>query len=220
MSIPAKKNKCKGTGKAINYGCGKLVYRFKYGMCAACYRIWLYSSDEGKRLIAAIIPKAKKKVIKESKPKRKHIKWTDKDFQEMVKYVQIEICNPYIRLRDNESYGVCISSRMRIMDAGHFYPRSTDPKLRFCVQNIHGQNGSDNRFMGGNLIKYQDGLISRHGRNYVVDLKKLKDSSHKWPKLDKNELIKIGKTFEYLTKRNIWCFTHIEFENYKNILHK
>lgn len=214
--IKTKKNKCRGTGKTLNHGCGSLVFRYKFGLCRTCFFKWLNDTPEGKDYSLQFIRTTLNKV-KKLTPKRKYIKWTDKPFKEMVKYVQDNICNPYIRLRDIENYGTCISSGKRIQDAGHYYP-TTICHLRFSPQNIHGQNGSDNRFKGANLLEYKQGLIDRYNDTYIYELECLKLS--KPPKLDKSELIRIGKTYEFLMKKQIWCFRHEEFENYKNIINK
>ncbi len=216
--ISQKLNKCHGSGRAIGFGCGQKVYRFRYGLCKFCFSEWLYGTDEGKNLLQGTIKKAKKEANRP--PKRKYIKWQDKEFQEMKKYVQDEICNPYIRARDiNFGYG-CISSGNQIEQAGHFYPTSTAPKLRFSPQNINGQSIYSNMHKHGDLENYRIGLIKVHGQKHFNELKNLKIESLKWPKLDKFELIKIGITYEQLTKKRIWCFSHLEFNNYKDLFNK
>lgn len=217
--IKKKPKKCKGTGKAKGYGCSQIKYIQRYGLCSDCFKNWVYNTDEGKELLKKTITSATKKVAKETRKKKKYVKWIDKPLNEMVQYVQFKIVNPYIKLRDNTCYGRCISSGNAIIDAGHFFA-TTEIKLRFNVQNIHGQNHSDNRFKGGNLQAYKEGLISRHGQSYFNTLERLKTESKDWPKIDRVELIKIGKTYEYLTRNRIWCFTHLEFENWKNLINK
>jgi hypothetical protein len=215
--IKPKKNKCHGVNKAINHGCGELVKRYKYGLCHDCFFKWLNNTPEGKEYQPKLIKTTLNKVKKESKVTRKYVKWTDKPFNEMQQYVQSEIVNPYIRLRDIENFGKCISSGNKIHDAGHFYSVGSYPNLRYCCQNIHGQNRSDNGFKGGNLLQYKIGLLERFPDNYVIELAVLKNTVGKF---DKSELIEIGKTYEHLTKKRIWCFRHEEFENYKKIINK
>ena len=211
-----KQKKCKGTGKAISYGCGTLAYKRTYGLCCNCYRDWLLNSYEGNKKLEVVQIRAKKK----AKPVRKYVKWHEKEMKDMLKYVQDNIVNKYIRTRDNICYARCISSNNQIVDAGHFYSVGAEARLRFCIQNIHGQNWADNRFMGGNNLAYERGLINRFGQKYLDELKLLRALSVEWPKLDKIELIKIGVTYEHLYKKQIWCFRHIEFENYKSIIAK
>jgi len=217
--IESKKNKCRGSNKAIGYGCGIIDFRYKFGLCKTCFFVWLNKSKEGKDYAPILIKTTLNKVKKESKVTRKYVKWDEKPLKEMIQYVQFNIVNPYIKFRDIACYGRCISSNNSIVDAGHFYP-TTISTMRFVVSNIHGQNDSDNRFKAGNLAAYKEGLIQRHGLSYFNTLERLKQDSINWPKLDKIELIRIGKTYEHLTKKSIWCFTHLEFNNYKNILNK
>ncbi len=214
-----KDKPCKGTGKTKGLGCGEITKFRKYGLCASCLGEFLFGTEQGKLILEKTKIKAKNKVKKELTPKRKYIKWTDKPLNEMIQHVQFSIVNHYIKLRDNECYNRCISSNCAIIDAGHYYP-TTIGRMRFNIMNIHGQNHSDNRFKSGNLAAYKAGLIERHGLNYFTTLERLKIDSNKWPKLDRIELIKIGKTYEHLAKKRIWCFNHYEFENYKNIINK
>jgi hypothetical protein len=216
-----KQKKCSGTGKAKGYGCGEIKFIHRYGLCGGCFYDWLYNSEPGRNLLEKTKIKAKRKVEKESRPKRKYVRWIDKSFKEMQQYVQTEIVNPYIRLRDIESFGKCISSGNKIHDAGHYYSVGAFPKLRYCCQNIHGQNASDNRFKGADLLNYQDGLRERFGDAYFEELMyDIKTDSINWPKLTKTDLIEIGKTYEMLTKKRIWCFRHEEFLNYMDIIKK
>jgi len=220
MSIQQKKNKCKGTGKAVGYGCGFIEYRFKYGMCRICYKGWLYNSNEGKKLIATTIPKAAKKVKEANRPKRKHVKWYDKDTSEMITYIQENIVNPYIRKRDIENHGRCIASDGVIEHAGHCFSVGSSPGLRFNIMNLHGQQHASNVHKHGDFENYRIGLIKRFGEKHFNELCRLKMRAEKQRNLDRQEVIRIGKTYEYLTKNNIWCFIHVEFENYKNIINK
>ena len=98
---------CKGTGKAINYGCGQKVdvkYR-KYGLgISCCYADWLFNSAEGKI-------KVKNAEIKASKP-RKDLEQATKIHKDrkglttLIKSV-VKVCHEYIRLRDK--FKPCIS---------------------------------------------------------------------------------------------------------------
>ena len=217
--IEPKKNKCKGSGKASGNGCNNIDYRYKFGLCRTCFFDWLNNANEGEDYRTELIKTTINKVRKEKKVTRKYVKWEDKPLNEMINYVQFNIVNPYIKLRDNTCYNRCISSNNSIVDAGHYFP-TTIGTMRFNIMNIHGQNDSDNRFKSGNLAAYKDGLIQRHGIDYFNTLERLKKESKDWPKLTRIDLIEIGKTYEHLTKKRLWCFTHIEFENYKQILNK
>jgi hypothetical protein len=211
---------CKGNSKVKGYGCGELKFIHIYGLCSKCYANWLYKTPEGKEKLQKAAIRAKKKVEKENKPKQVRIKWEDKELSDMKIYVQENICNPYIRARDIYNFGKCISSNCSITDAGHRFPVSTHPQLRFIISNIHGQNIGDNRFNPDHTAKYDQGLIERHGQKYLDDLNKLRKESYRWPKLTKWHVIRIGNTYKYLHKNKIWCFCPKQFKNYIEIVCK
>lgn len=220
--IKTKKKICKGTGRAKGLGCGISHYMHMYGLCTTCFKSFLYNSEEGKKMLDKTLTRAKK--IANKPQKRKYTKWVDKPTNEMIQYLQSEIVNPYIRLRDIEKHGAynCISGGGKVSDAGHFYNVKNNQRLRFCIQNIHGQSYSHNRDTAdpGHINEYRKGLINRFGEKYLKELEQLKASSNNWPKFDKIDLIEIGRTYEYLTKKRIWCFKNIEFENYRKIINK
>lgn len=218
--IDRKPKKCKGTGKAKDFGCNEIRLIHQYGLCKACFCDWLYNSENGKKKLSTSIIRAKKQVSKKDNIPRKYIRWTDKDTKEMIIYVQEQIINPYIRLRDIESGYRCISSNGVIEHAGHCFSVGSCHGLRFNIMNIHGQSHMANVHKHGDFDNYRIGLINRYGEAYFNELSKLKMNAEKVKNLDRQEVIRIGKTYEYLTKKNIWCFLHIEFQNYKNILNK
>jgi hypothetical protein len=220
MTIMPKYKPCKGTGKAKGYGCKKPSYKRVYGLCDKCYVDWLLNTPEGKEKLEKTRIKARKKVEKELKPKRKYIKWADKDLKDMVAYVQDEICNPYIRLRDIENSYRCISSGGVVEHAGHYISVGENASMRFIISNIHGQSARANTHKHGDVLRYKEGLINRFGQKYLDDLERLKVKYSTGKHLDKLEVIRIGKTYEWLTKKKVWCWIHDEFENYKNIINK
>lgn len=142
--------------------------------------------------------------------------WRDKRTDAMIVHVQSKIVNPYIRERDNEAWGgKSISDNGRISDAGHYYSVGAKPGLRFCVQNIHGQSASGNRFKGSDAINYRIGLVNRYGEDYVRELDSLAMLSEGVKSLDRYNVILIAETYLYLKKERIWVFRHVEFEKHK-----
>ena len=142
--------------------------------------------------------------------------WRDKRTDAMIIHVQTRIVNPYIRERDNEVYhGKSISDNGSISDAGHYYSVGAKVGLRFCVQNIHGQSASGNRFKGSDAINYRIGLVNRYGEDYVRELDSLAMLSEGVKSLDRYNVILIAETYLYLKKERIWVFRHEEFEKYK-----
>jgi len=218
--IEPKKNKCRGSNKALGYGCGELVLRYKFGLCRACFFDWLNNTQEGKDYSPKLIKTTLNKVKKESKVIRKYIKWPEKSLKDMVIYVQDNICNPYIRFRDSESGFRCISSGGVIEHAGHCFSVGSCPGLRFNIMNIHGQQAKANTHLHGDFQNYKEGLIKRHGIKYFEKLEQLKIKANTSKQLDRLEVIRIGKTYEWLMKSKQICFDHDEFENFKNIINK
>lgn len=162
---------------------------------------------------------AKGRIAKESKKKEKikviYRDWRDKPLNEMIQYVQEKICNPYIRFRDNEKYGRCISCLGKISQAGHRFSVGSNGKMRFMINNIHGQEISCNHFKGGNLDAYDAGLIRRHGRAYLDKLKEVHDNYRNLKKFDRYNVILIGETYKYLHDNKLFVFDQEEFDNYK-----
>lgn len=218
--IKRKPKICKGTASAKKYGCSQLKFIHQYGLCASCYVNWLYATPEGSVKLNKVTTRAKKQVKEDNRPKRKNIKWVDKPTHEMAIYIQENIVNPYIRARDLEHDYRCISSNGVIEHAGHCFSVGSTPGLRFNIMNIHGQSHSANVHKHGDFENYRLGLINRFGLAYFKEISCLKIKADRRKNLDRDEIIRIGKTYEYLTKKKLWCFNHEEFENYKNIINK
>jgi len=140
------------------------------------------------------------------------MKWKDKPLGKMITHVQSKFVNPYIRVRDQDCYGVSISDNGQISDAGHYFPVGSYNGMRFRVDNIHGQSRSGNSFKGGDLHNYRKGLINRHGIYYV---EKLELAAQKYKqigyKFDRISVILTAETYKYILKNKIWIFDHEEF---------
>ena len=168
------------------------------------------------QLAAATQRKKSRTKRSERKERAAPTPWRDKRTDAMIIHVQSKIVNPYIRERDNECYhGKSISDNGRISDAGHYYSVGAKPGLRFCVQNIHGQSASGNRFKSSDAINYRAGLVKRYGEDYVKELDHLSMISEGVKSLDRYNVILIAETYLYLKKERIWVFRHEEFEKYK-----
>ena len=57
--IKTSPKKCKGTGHAINQGCGQIQLLFKYGLCQQCFKQFL-KTDKGLEVIQKYTIKASK----------------------------------------------------------------------------------------------------------------------------------------------------------------
>lgn len=181
--ISPKKKKCKGTGIAQGYGCGKETLYRKYGLCKnKCYPDWLLHSENGRI-------KLEKATLKVTKNRRDFIK-AEKEYKESkrlpkaLKQTQI-VFNEYIRLRDK--YKPCISSGVQWkpdFDAGHLFTVKQYSELRFDEVNCHGQSIGDNRFKEGNFEDYITNLPYRVGQqefqSLLIRAERAKQRVKKW----------------------------------------
>ena len=146
---------------------------------------------------------------------KRYSDWRDKPLPSLIQYVQLNFCNPYIRFRDETAYHRCISCLGRISQAGHRFPVGTNGKMRFMVNNIHGQEISCNHFKSGNLDEYDKGLIRRHGQAYLDKLKATFNNYRNLKKFDRYNVILIGETYQYLHENKILVFDQDIFDFYK-----
>lgn len=155
--------------------------------------------------------------------KRKRVHWSEKPLPQLLRYVQYQFCNPYIRERDKNCHNhKCISCNGRGTQAGHRYSVGSFSGMRFMVSNIHGQDDSCNRWKSGNVDAYDRGLAARFGDQYVADLKfesakYIQNGTFKWNFFD---VVQIGYTYDYLLKNKIWIFTQKEFNEYRDLVNK
>ncbi|MEF8811674.1 MAG: recombination protein NinG [Bacteroidales bacterium] len=95
--------------------------------------------------------------------------------------------NRYVRLRDQDK--PCISCmKNSIDDAGHYIAVGRCEKLRFDLDNIHGQCRICNYHGGGETVDYRINLIKRIGKERVERLEEkyriLKRDTSKWDKVE------------------------------------
>ena len=127
-----KEKKCKGQGKAIGFGCGKLtkVENRIYGlgkMCG-CYSDWLLNSEQGKILMA-------KSILKIQKP-RLDLEQRQAEKKQLTRLKMLlnatkTKVHAFVRNRDKGLN--CISCNTPYSDdfqAGHFYPAGSFETLK------------------------------------------------------------------------------------------
>ena len=99
----------------------------------------------------------------------------------------------YIRLRDkNEPCISCGAMSAAQWDAGHLISRGSNPTLRYEYLNIHKQCSVCNQHLSGNLIRYQDNLIKKIGKE-AVDWLKGPHKPRKWTREDLEAIEKDAK---------------------------
>lgn len=83
----------------------------------------------------------------------------------------------WIRLRDKDKPCISCWSNSDKVDAGHFKKAEVYFGLTFDEDNVHSQCQKCNRYLGGNEANYRQGLVSRFGEKFVLDLEKRADET-------------------------------------------
>jgi hypothetical protein len=104
-----------------------------------------------------------------------------------------EVFNKWVRDRDKENG--CISCNGPVDHAGHYFNQGHHSFLRYNEINVNGQCVSCNLFKSGNLIKYRQGLVKKHGSSKVEELELKADLHKKW-KWDRMELENIIEKYK------------------------
>lgn len=186
--IQHKKHKCKGTGKALGYGCGTPTLYRVYGlgkMC--CYNDWLLNSEIGKLIVYKAQLKATQPRIdlEKAQQERKQTTTLSNLIQSLV-----NVCHKYIRERDK--YKPCISCGANWNEhfqAGHFYKAELYSNIRFDEFNINGQCRWCNGRKEGNYKGYREGFIKRFSLEKFEELdNKSIEYNHQSFKWDREEL--------------------------------
>jgi hypothetical protein len=76
------------------------------------------------------------------------------------------IINAIVREIDGKECISCGQVKDKL-DAGHFYPTSTDGTIRFHLWNIHGQCRYCNSFKHGSINEYNAGILKRYGQDIL-----------------------------------------------------
>lgn len=164
--IKQKEKKCKGTGQAINWGCGKKSIKRTYGLCNSCYYDWLINSEPGKAKLHKATLKAKsivrQKEIKELNKAKEKLKTHSEWLQDLQK-----VFNQYIRKRDAGDGCISCGTKSGQMQAGHYRSVGAAPELRFEELNVHAQCATCNNYLSGNLIEYRINLVKKIGAEKV-----------------------------------------------------
>ena len=120
---------------------------------------------------------------------KKRLKSELETTQSLIKKCQT-YCNKYIRLRDKNRPCISCGSKLgKVYDAGHFWSAGGFYSVRFDLDNIAGQCRKCNRYLHGNLIGYQEGLINRIGKDRFNQLKQRAYEQRKYSRDELREMI-------------------------------
>ena len=172
-----KQKKCKGIGKAIDFGCGCIRQIHKFGLCGNCFKDWIFNTENGKVFLHSTQLRARKQAEKQYRRERKAEKESVKNKSYYEKLLQKEI-NEIVRIIDTEKG--CISCEhgwngeySRQFHAGHRFSVGSNPTLRFNILNIFRQCSICNNYKSGNIIGYDLGLLSIYGQKKLDEIKNL-----------------------------------------------
>lgn len=148
----------------------------------------------------AALKKQVKETNKEQRAWRKEAIEKLKTLSEYEKEAKV-FFQHWIRIRDNSKGYDCISCGAKITiptsDGSHYYNANQFSGLIFDETNCHASCQKCNRFEGGRLLDYREGLISRYGIEYLNTLESKKEIGRNY-KYTKQELIEIRNKYQKL----------------------
>lgn len=178
--IQNKQKKCKGTGRAVGYGCGELSADRKYGLSKTgckCFYKWLYSTKEGGKVIKSYTIKGKRYVEKKEKEKRTKEKKDIKTVKDLKPVLQKEV-NTISRLIDAGKG--CISCGhgwksdwTRVKNAGHYHSVGSHDAIRFNLHNIYLQCVVCNDHLSSNKGEYSKRIVIIYGQEVLDKIEAL-----------------------------------------------
>lgn len=116
------------------------------------------------------------------------------------------VFNAFIRARDTrydkgQPYFICIScdepKPIDQMDAGHFHSAGHNEATRWDERNVNGQCRRCNRFLHGNLLGYQKGMLKKYGQ---TTLDQLEIKRHNRSKMFRFEVALLIETYRQKLK--------------------
>tara|TARA_R110002049_G_scaffold309180_1_gene518108 strand:- start:7048 stop:7740 length:693 start_codon:yes stop_codon:yes gene_type:complete len=204
--IQIKTRACKGIGKAKDFqGCGKPVLRRKYGLCMdKCYKDWLFTTEEGKKIV-------NKTIVKVSKTRRDLEKAKNGGLINYSQKLQSKV-NQIVRFIDKSEPCLAKGIFSKQVHAGHIYSRGSNPTIKYNLHNIHRQSAQSNHFQNEDGL-LREGLMQEYGKDYydfVSELRRtpsIKYTNEEYKSFYKkacklyNELKKALKPFKTENKR-------------------
>ena len=186
-----REKKCKGTGKAIGNGCGKLTVWRKYGLCFDCYKDWLLNTPEGGEVVKKHTLNASRKVKNELTKEKTEWKNKNKSIAKLKQEAR-KVFQQWIRMRDANELCICCGKESNAWDAGHYYKAELYSGVIFHEMNVNKQAVYCNQYLHGNEGEYRKGLIKKYGIEKVEELDKLalETKGYKWTR-EELENIKI-----------------------------
>jgi hypothetical protein len=174
-----KPKKCKGTSKAIGYGCGQLnTYRvYGLGKECKCYQNWLLTSDAGKEQLSKIILKVNEKTKKEHEREVRQKRINEKKrLRESLTVWKNELqdeINLIARLIDKDLPCLAKGKYSNQTHGGHIFSRGSNQTIRYNLHNIHRQSAQSNHFQNEDGL-LREGLVNEYGQPYMDFISELR----------------------------------------------
>ena len=150
---------------------GLKTYKQKQGIGIVC----CLTSDhpEAKKVFQKFVDQNKIKFRKEVKAKdRQETKEKKEKLKTLGQYkndLQKEI-NTIVRLIDKGHPCIATKSHNGKQNAGHYIGVGSNDTLRFHLENIWLQSEHSNMWKSGDTLRYQDGIVSLYGKDYLERL--------------------------------------------------
>lgn len=169
-NMQTKSKNCKGLGLAKDYGCGLPTYKRERGLCPSCLYSFYTTNENGK-----VIFEKRKLKVKTTKEKafKNDLREKLKTLSNWKADLQKEI-NLIIRLIDNGHGCIATNSLNGKKNAGHYIGIGANETLRFHLENIWLQSEHSNMWKSGDILRYQDGIVSLYGKDYLERLNSFK----------------------------------------------
>ena len=125
-----------------------------------------------------------------------------KTYSQRVNEVKV-IFQRYIRMRDAKLPCIsCGATTSSLWDAGHYKKAELYSGIIFHELNVNKQCGKCNRYLGGNELKYREGLITKLGLAKVLELDLLAEET-RVKKYSELELLEIKTRYKNKLKADV-----------------
>lgn len=146
---------------------------FNYRYCESNKECKEAGNEAKNSLIQKAISKAKVKTKIKAREETNLLKEKLKTLSDWKNNLQKEI-NAIIREIDKGHPCIATGSKNGKMNAGHYHSIGSNETLRFHLENIWLQSEHSNMWKSGDTLRYQDGIVSLYGIEYLKRLNRLK----------------------------------------------
>lgn len=146
---------------------------FNYRYCESNPECKEAGNEAKNALIKKAMEKARAKTKIKTKEETKFLREKLKTLSDWKNDLQKEI-NAIVREIDKGHPCIATGATSGKMNAGHYIGVGANDTLRFHLENIWIQSEHSNMWKSGDTLRYQDGIISLYGKEYLESLNSLK----------------------------------------------